>query len=508
MSAARGAWLASCRDWSKYRKPGQRLWGLIYAADQDQGAETFGYLKGFYTEIPALAAMVEKIGRDRIALKNGVTIRVAVANFRRLRGRTVVFAVCDELAFWHDGDTSLNPASEVLRALRPGLLTTAPDSELLIISSKYRRQGVAYDLWKANFGRDDSGVLVAEGPTLLFNTTVPAEEVERALREDPVGARAEYAGEWRDDLESYVSPEIVDQATAKGRLYLPHDQRFRHVAFCDPAGGSGQDSMTLAIARREGGKAVVCLVREWRPRFNPDRVVAEIAETLRAYGLARVTGDRYAGSWPAARFQANGIRYTEADLTKSDYYIAFLPLVNGRRVELLDHPKTLAQLLGLERSSSKVGKDTVTHAPNGHDDLVNAVAGASVLAVRRPMMAAEGERERARANAPEPRRDRFGAAEIVEDGIVYRVFEDRRRVADRAATEQELLEHEFRACPRCGDAHLTVNGELACPRAEPWSGQEVLSRSVAPTAHPEARLYEQGHERNIAFTAKTLGWER
>jgi len=511
MAAARGAWLASCRDWSRYRKPGQRLVGMIFAADRAQAAETAGYLRGFFDEIPALRALVEpRRGKAapaaEVRLVTGITIRVVVASFRRSRGRTAIFSIMDEASFWHDGSASLNPCAEVVRAVRPSLLTTAPDSEFIVISSKYRRVGTVYDAWKAHFAVDGDPVFIAESDTLSMNPTVPREEVERAFREDPEAARAEYGGLWRDDLESYVSPEAVEAVTMRGRLYLPYDPRFRHTAFCDPAGGSGQDSMTVAIVRRERGKAVACLVREWKPRFNPDAVVAEAAALLREYGLQRVVGDRYAGSWPAARFQAHGIRYAEADLTKSDYFISFLPLVNGQRVELLDHPKTIAQLCGLERSSGKTGKDTVTHAPNGHDDLINAVAGASVLALRREMLAHEGERERARQSAPAPRRDRFGAAEVIRDGIVFRCFPDGREVPDRAATEAELLEHSFVGCPRCGQPHLTINGASECPRSEPWSGQEVLRRAVSPTAHPEVRLYEEGHERNIALTAKTIGW--
>src|SRR5262249_32943467 len=63
---------------------------------------------------------------------------------------------------------------------------------------------------------------------------------------------------------------------------------------------------------------------------------------------------------------------------KSELYRELLPLVNSRRVELLDHPRLISQLLGLERRTARGGKDSIDHAPNAHDDLVNAVAGALV----------------------------------------------------------------------------------------------------------------------------------
>jgi hypothetical protein len=50
--------------------------------------------------------------------------------------------------------------------------------------------------------------------------------------------------------------------------------------------------------------------------------------------------------------------------------------LNSSRVELLDNARLIAQLLGLERRTSSVGREIVDHPAGGHDDLVNAAAGA------------------------------------------------------------------------------------------------------------------------------------
>ncbi len=502
------------RDYSAILKPGARAYVLVLAADKEQAAEVMGYVSGFFDTIPALNSMVEKrkakgpTRRDEIRLTNRVTIRIAVASFRRIRGRTVVAAICDELAFWHDSEKSLNPASEILRALRPAMLTVK-NPLLLVISSPYRRQGPLWDAVKQHWARDGDPVLVWRGDTLSMNPSADREEIDRAYAEDPEGARAEYGGEFRTDLESYVSPEAVDAVVVRGRISLPYDARFRHFGFCDPAGGSGQDSMTLAIARREKGKAVVCRVVEWKPRFNPDTAAAEASEVLKEYGLTRVVGDHYGGDWPASRFRAHGVTYEVAPMTKSDYYGAFLPLVNGQRVELLEHQKTNGQLLALERSTSKLGKDSITHPPGGHDDLINAVAGASVLALRKPMLSAEGEAERDRRSTPVPALDQHGAYEEVRDGIVWRVFpKTGRQVPDRVAeAAPEDLIHSFEACETCGHSHIVLGGEATpCPQTEPWDFRQLVQRAVKPTAHPDIRLVEEGYANNLALTAKTIGW--
>ena len=47
-----------------------------------------------------------------------------------------------------------------------------------------------------------------------------------------------------------------------------------------------------------------------------------------------------------------------------------------------DHPRLTAQLLGLERRTGRSGRDIIDHQPGGHDDLINAAAGALVRAMQ------------------------------------------------------------------------------------------------------------------------------
>ena len=63
-----------------------------------------------------------------------------------------------------------------------------------------------------------------------------------------------------------------------------------------------------------------------------------------------------------------------------ELYHSFLPLLNSGRAELLDNRRLRAQLLGLERHTARSGRDNITHAPGQHDDVINAVAGALLLA--------------------------------------------------------------------------------------------------------------------------------
>jgi len=60
---------------------------------------------------------------------------------------------------------------------------------------------------------------------------------------------------------------------------------------------------------------------------------------------------------------------------QSDLYRDALPAFNAGTVALLDSPRLVAQLCGLERRTSRGGRDSIDHGPHGHDDLANAVCG-------------------------------------------------------------------------------------------------------------------------------------
>lgn len=56
---------------------------------------------------------------------------------------------------------------------------------------------------------------------------------------------------FRSDLESFVTPEVVARVVAQGVRERGPAWTNRYHAFVDPAGGSGGDSMTLAIAHHD-----------------------------------------------------------------------------------------------------------------------------------------------------------------------------------------------------------------------------------------------------------------
>ena len=379
--AVLAAYAAALVDWSDVLAPGERAVIPIISASLWQATKAKQYLSGIFSTVPALEKLKTGETSDVISLSTRIDIECRPASFRTIRGGTAVAIIADEAAFWRSDD-SANPDKAILDGARPMLATTG--GLLAVISSPYSRKGEVFGTFKRDFGPNgDPKILVAKAPSRRMNPGLSQEFVDRAYARDPAMAAAEYGAEFRSDIESFISREVIDDAVSPGVHERPWRPGVRYCAFVDPSGGSADD-MTLAIAHREGpmNKEAVVLdcIRAVRPPFSPDAVARDFAQTLKSYGLHQVTGDRYGGEWPRERLGAHGVRYETSERVKSDLYREVLPLINAGRVDLLDNQKLINQLAGLERRTARGGRDSIDHPPGAHDDVANAVAGALVLA--------------------------------------------------------------------------------------------------------------------------------
>src|SRR5262249_10905160 len=126
----------------------------------------------------------------------------------------------------------------------------------------------------------------------------------------------------------------------------------------------------------------VVALREARPPFSPAAVVDDFAALCKFYRVNKVIGDHYGGEFVKEPFRKHGINYEVAKQPKSDLYRDLLPLLNSGRITLPRHDRLISQIVGLERRVTRAGKDSIDHAPHGHDDLANAVAGVCAVAAK------------------------------------------------------------------------------------------------------------------------------
>lgn len=381
IASAACVYQAAMRDWSAVLGPGERGKALIVATDREQARGIRNYVAGLLNANPNLKRLVASEGKERIELSTGIDIEVASANYRSIRGRTVVFACLEELAFWRSSEVYANPAEEIYRALVPSL-ATAPGSLLLGISSVYSRQSLLWEMVSKHHGKDDSDVLAWVSESRTMNPSLSEKMIQRELEADPAGAKAEWLSIPRDDIESFVSMELLRSAIVPNRVTdVPLARGARPFGFIDPSGGR-QDSYTAAVSSVEpSGRIVINAVREARPPFSPEAVTREFAEFFKGYGIRQVAADRFGGAWVEEMWsKVGGITVKAAEMTASDYYLSCLALLTSGILELPDNPRLTTQFLQLERRVRPGGKDSVVHPVGLHDDIANAVAGAAVLA--------------------------------------------------------------------------------------------------------------------------------
>src|ERR1035437_2821051 len=241
-------YLATFFDWSPFLTAGERATVSVIAADRKQASTILRYVRGMLG-VPLLTGLITRETTDTIDLANQVSIEIQTANFRTVRGKTIVAGLCDELAFWQSDDLGANPDVEILNALRPAM-ATVPKAMLLKASSPYSRKGALWTDFRKYYGEDASPVLVWKASTRVMNPSVPQAFIDEAYEADPASAAAEFGGEFRTDVESFISREAIEAVTSPNIFERGHIAGQRYFAFNDPSGGSS-DSMTLAIAHLE-----------------------------------------------------------------------------------------------------------------------------------------------------------------------------------------------------------------------------------------------------------------
>ena len=333
-----------------------------------------------------LKALVSRSTDEVVEFRNGAALEIATNDASLVRGRSAVAILGTEVCFWTTDVESASSDEEVIGAATPSLAMTPGGGLMIMASSVHRKRGYMYRRWKELHGNDDTDDICWLAPSRVMNPALPDKVVEKAMAADPQRAKAEFSSIWRDDVSDFLPLDIVEAATDYGvreRAPLPG---VKYCAFTDAAGGTGKDSFSLAVAHRDpNGTAVLDFLRERKPRFIPAAVVKEYAEILRLYGIRTITGDRYSAGWNADEWARAGIKYEPSELTKSELYLAALPMLLSGQVRLLDSEPLRRQFSSLERRVHSNGRESVDDngSASAFDDLSNASAGALVQAASR-----------------------------------------------------------------------------------------------------------------------------
>lgn len=371
-------YLACLCDWSDVLSLGERGLALFLAPSERQAANVFRYAAAVLDASPALAELVVARTQETISLSCQTDLEVQPASWRRSRGGTCIAIVLDECAFFHSSDDSANSDSEILTALKPSLATTG--GPMLLTSSPSTMEGIVFRIHKRHYGpQGDTRMLVVQADTRSLNPHLSQAVIDRAYEDDATAADSEYGGVFRQLSTAFLERAVVEKAVdqVETRLPIPGVQ---HLAFCDPSGGTGRDSFTVAIGHKhldDRGREIGILdaLLEYRPPFDPDVIVKQACGVLAQWGISEIVSDAYGAGWVISAFAKHGMTLTHASFNKSEIYVHVVPQFMSGRVRLLNNQRLVDQLCSLKRKVGQGGREIVDHPRNQHDDVANAACG-------------------------------------------------------------------------------------------------------------------------------------
>jgi len=353
---------------------GEGAYVVLIAPVMDQAKLAYDYIRKDILSSPILRTKVAKFRQNRIELKNGITIMCCPCSSISIRGKAVVAAICDEVGFWRNEETSAHCDEEVLAAIRPSMITF-PTRKLVKMTTPSAKRGIVWDEYQR---RAELSHLFFQLPTIEMNPTVPAETLEQERARNPEQHKREYHAEFIENVDSWIEPEDLNACIVRGRGELPRVNDGVYAAAVDPA--FKKCDFALAILHRtcEGliiMDRVACWTGSKKAPLGFERVCREIADILREYGIDNLQGDQYAAPAIQQEFLKLGLTYKELTFTRQSRPRLFnnlKHLIIQRKIEILEHPDLLRQLRALEESRSADGTTDVRPG-YGKDDLVCAL---------------------------------------------------------------------------------------------------------------------------------------
>lgn len=319
--------------------------------------------------------------RDR-----AVVFGVRAARIGTVSGPTVLCLVADEVAKWRDEETGSNPATEVLRSVRPAMVTQRNAHEFMI-SSPWSTLDAHHDAFVQGNTQTQA---VAHAPSWEANDTITEQETHD-LEPDEMTWRREYAAEPMGATEVQFFDHRMIEAAVDDGLTLPFMAAPGVEATAGGDLGFISDSAALAITHRYGQWDAVDAqyalgdLLEMRPSAEaplmPGVVIRAFAERLKAHGIGHLMADGHYRLSAIEHLQAEGLYYVDAP-TESHLYEPFVRtrvLINGRRLRIPRHPRLIRQLkevMGVPRPNGTVAILSPRKAGGGHGDIVSALVRA------------------------------------------------------------------------------------------------------------------------------------
>jgi len=265
---------------------------LCVANDKEQASIVFGNMQGHLEAVDYFKESVanttqtflkfrtehdkKKFGRDGKA-SLGAIFKSSIA--KGLRGRGVICAILDEIAFFVDNGKS--SAERVYRAIYPSLAQFSPkdpknrhiplgpsEGRMILISSPDAKDGFFFRQYQKAMAKDkgSENMLVVQAPTWEVNPTLSKEYYDVEYHKDPATFMTEHGAEFSDRVRGWIQDardllDCVDEdlrPTARG---IPREIHFGGVDF-----GIVKDGTAINLTRIREGKIELAYHEVWYPK--------------------------------------------------------------------------------------------------------------------------------------------------------------------------------------------------------------------------------------------------
>lgn len=364
---------------------------------------TCPFLTPFIRKTPNKKDMefVTEADRNKRDVLPSIKIGAYSCTSNAVRGPSSIFLALDEFAHFRNEIGS--SSDEVYEAAAPATMNFVNrsnnklESLILSISSPWKRQGKAYDLFKQ--AMDDgpsSGILGFRCSTAEMNPHTSPEYLRKKLKSASLTWKAEYGGEFLDSSESYVPSLAIDDCWDKERENITRykDTLAYKRYFWGLDLGTKNDATALAIGHLEfqEGRGIV-LVYDYIDRMMvgegqymeakelpPDDILKWLVEANMLLPCYKGATDQYGGSMLIHLLGINGIQNVDlVHLTtgiNSEMYYTLKGFIDQRRVSFPNVKKFIVELKNVE--AEIMGKYQIrVQAPKekgAHDDMCDAVA--------------------------------------------------------------------------------------------------------------------------------------
>ena len=371
--------------------------------------------------------------------KGTITATFKSSIAKGLRGRGIICAILDEIAFFVDNGNS--SAERVYKAIAPSLAQFSPkdvtnkhipvgptEGLMILISSPDAREGFFYRQHQLALSNNaaSSNMLLIQAPTWEVNPTLSSEYYTTEYYKDPRTFMTEHGAEFSDRVRGWIEDETDLEACLSYDSFpatrgLPREPHFLGLDL-----GLVNDGTVVAITKIENGIVKLVYHEVWYARVSwkesnphlteplvsyartlqeqPRLDLVEIAEWIRVlstkFYLVAGLFDQWTGIVLEQELHKRGLKQLEmrnfTPNESSQMYQTFKMLMYNKQLSIYDYPCTkfdgvdkvakhsplVSELLQLQ--ATVASKNIVSvEAPNAagkHDDMSDALARAIYLA--------------------------------------------------------------------------------------------------------------------------------